>query len=1026
MTSTSTIAAGGYDADANDVPGMFVGSDPTSGVRHTGFLDAGSCSKVVRALPNMAKYFKNLRSIIVGMQGQSKSTNNALGNLLRGQSDINNETNLLNYWMRQMSPHMTKMNSELRTGNDALAGMHTRDPTTSNAPNPPDALTLLPAPVIGELMLYFVRPSYSGTTVVTGYELVTFPTTQDAMKWTNASETFALNETSLAAATNTAPWNTPHCDDMFSLYGKDLRIVTATDVAGLTSDICIRIRAKNTSGLKKADLWSQWSAPTLVCKAAESQEELQPFLEDIIPGCELSLVSWRAPMVQQSDESFAFVGGIHSYMINGTIVTGGSSTAAQVPLGPRGESVTVTVTACTDAVGTIEIGESDEMTADIPTAMPYPVVSVVLTKDDNGAFALVNVSIQDDYYTDTGVKYTITANNITSGGAVITSVIHGSDPNELDPAHTMIARVPSTGYLVTDAIYSFYATAEHVSIVTDGPTYKSDTSPTTGTGGGGGTSGGGDAGGGSDTGGGDTGGGTVTTPPALASNGSGNLITLTSNDTNYDVALFDFTGQSVAMDADGMTLISTNNGRANIFTRSTVLDDFGEIPTQILDTGGILGYGGGSLLATVYKRITTEGERIHTCRLYRRSQTTWGYHSEYVVPVSQLNINATVQYAGTTADGNKAIIRVASELFYINLAVTTPSCQILNMPITAYGSFDLTYAAIANECITLVGPTLSVGLARDIVLFVSQFTTAGNLGPWKIIGTWYDGNNPPEDWNLLGMAMSVDGTTIVISSELKTRIFTSLTVQWSTHMEPAIQWQKGNIISISNCPSPSRPTQTLILGNTSSLDFKTFTRNMATIDSDKTFLHLYDTNTSSLIMNGTNVERMAIAANNDSVLGFGVFEETGLKFHVVSLSLLRGTPSSIRMVDGKQYVAVTAVTNAIDIRPDVSTAYNSSDSKVLFTIDPKLAGQYLVRFTWSKPSGDFPEWIRFARPGSAFPPLPLMNVPLIDGIPQAGFEYVIFANVQPGDCFAIEVPPEFTSSVTFGPNSFLTMARISY
>lgn len=468
-----TTPAGGYAPGANDLPGMSVGTDVSGTHRNVGFLDAGTCSKTVRALPAMANFFRNVRNALGGLQNQTQANTGAVQNLMQTQADFNNETNLLNYWMRQVSPQMDKVNIELVTSNDALAGMQTSNPTSSDQPGVPDGLTLLPSPEIDggggySLMMYFVRPSYSGSSAITGYEMVTFPSEADGLSWSNSSVPQSYEETDLATLTNSSPWNVANCDDMFSVYGRDLRVIPT----GIPSDCCVRVRARNTSGVGSAVLWGPWSAATMVCKAAQGPADLTPQLDSVIPGCALSLVSWRVPMVRQSDFSYAPVGGIHSYFINepANVVAGGSSCVAQIPLVQTAliaplDAMSVFVRACRGADGSLPIGTaSNSLIITVPLVMPPPRIDVRIVTETTGSYALINCGVYD-YYTDTVVKYTAVAHDLTSGIQTLLNIANSSDPAALDPVHRCQVRLPAIGYLSPSHNYSFSATAQHVAMV---------------------------------------------------------------------------------------------------------------------------------------------------------------------------------------------------------------------------------------------------------------------------------------------------------------------------------------------------------------------------------------------------------------------------------------------------------------------------------------------------------------------------------------------------------------------------------
>jgi hypothetical protein len=438
------------------------------------FLDAGACSKLLRTIPSFATFFGNVRRSIIGLRQSSASGSDAVLALLQSQANLNDQTNQLNYWMRQVSPQLDKLSNELVTSNDALAALPASSSGNAfNAPGIPDSVTLLPGPTLNSLLLYFTRPSFEGASPVVGYELVTFTTDAEALAFTNASPAVTLTEADLVAAVGSAPWNTPHADDQYGIYGDDLRVVSSgLTTGGAGQGLAVRLRAYNTSGEQNAPLFGPWSAPTLVACAASDAEDLKPSVELVTTGVSFSLVEWRAPEVLQPDQSWASVGGLHSYLVagsssGGTVVLGGATTIAQIPL--TAADTTITVAACATADGTAPVGTSDAQLVQVPTAVPHPSINVrLVTSDPAGAYALVKCAVED-YYSSTAMRYTVTATDASHAGANTVTAVGDSPVPGTSAAHNAsilkVVRVPAApDFLQSSGTeFTFTATAEHAS-----------------------------------------------------------------------------------------------------------------------------------------------------------------------------------------------------------------------------------------------------------------------------------------------------------------------------------------------------------------------------------------------------------------------------------------------------------------------------------------------------------------------------------------------------------------------------------
>jgi hypothetical protein len=457
----STTPVGGYAPGTNDVPGMQGGRDPATngGHRNVAFLDAGACSKMLRSLPSMTSFFRNVRKSVSGLQTQSASNSSAIKNLLHAQANLNDQSNQLNYWMRKTSPELDKLSSELVAGNDALASLPDNS-SLLDAPNVPDGITLLPGAALNNLVLYFARPSYTGASEVAGYELVTFASASDALTMTNPTtpaglDASALSETALTAAL-AAPWTTANADEFYGVYGADLRFVSSgLATGGAGQGLSVRLRAYNTSGANGANLYSDWSAPTLLVCAASSPTELQPVVESVTTGASFSLVAWRRPSVRQPDGSYAIIGGVHSYTIEGTTVVGGVTSVAQVVLAPTVTSVIVG--ACTTADGTTPVAQSAPFPVVVPATLPQPELHVTSRTDaDTGKmYVTARAIIPDPYYEPGLVTYALTAIDQTAGTSTVVrtestspdalgATSHTFSEYQLTPLHTYYFSVVAT------------------------------------------------------------------------------------------------------------------------------------------------------------------------------------------------------------------------------------------------------------------------------------------------------------------------------------------------------------------------------------------------------------------------------------------------------------------------------------------------------------------------------------------------------------------------------------------------------
>lgn len=435
-------------------------------------MDGGTCSKVINNLPALLSFLSKIRSSLTGLKGQVSSNTRLVQQLQQAQASVGNGTHVINSWMRQASAQMDKLNTEIGMGNDSLTtsavAMATSSQSSSESPGVPNAITLVPGTAVNQLLLYFVRPSYSGSTPISGYEIAVFRTLANALSWSGLTETITLTDDP-----PTPPFN-HNSNDMYSIYGSDLRVVYNHIALQSAQGSVVRVRASNTSGTNGDTLWSSWSAASMLCVPATNVDQLKPAIEDVIPGANFSQVSWRVPMIQQPDQSWAIVGGIYSYMIASHMVMGGSTSTAQIPLVSTDTSITVEAMSH-DGIAAVQFSISDPFSVVIPLVVSTPHINVRLIQDKDGTYAMVYCTLVD-YNADTTIKY-----NVSDTEHTITNAIVGQDSSDLDEGTSANVRMPLNGYLKPGQTYFFEAFAEHAVIGDDSVDPKqSSVSPTAG------------------------------------------------------------------------------------------------------------------------------------------------------------------------------------------------------------------------------------------------------------------------------------------------------------------------------------------------------------------------------------------------------------------------------------------------------------------------------------------------------------------------------------------------------------------
>lgn len=456
----STDIPGSYVPGANSLPGTINGRSDDGLHRHNMFQDAGVCSKVVRELPMLAGFFKNVRNALRNVQEQSRSNASAIANLLQSQADMNNESNLLSYWMRQISPHLDKTNFELSQANDALASFDFGNgPIESDKPGVPTSITVLPFVEGGKALFFWDPPSYSGSSPITRYEyrvfqsIVAIPEVSGGTSaQVNAHNPAIFDVTPIVSITDIDAKRGTTDDppgvifkgqdmpdmfyglDMYEMYGDDLRAVVISGPNVTSEDeLSVRIRAVNTSGIGDTDLEGPWSAASRNCKTISTTDvAIKPLVTNVVTGLNFHLISWMHPSVKQSDGTRAPLAGVHGYNVNGISVSGtfpvygslgcgiqvaGTRTMVQVPRVVAGApliSVTtpkVFVTACSDiAITELTNSKSDDYVQfTMHTVMPPPRIHVQI----DGTTAHV-IAIMLNFYDPGPITYEVTAHNITT------------------------------------------------------------------------------------------------------------------------------------------------------------------------------------------------------------------------------------------------------------------------------------------------------------------------------------------------------------------------------------------------------------------------------------------------------------------------------------------------------------------------------------------------------------------------------------------------------------------------------------
>jgi hypothetical protein len=467
----STIPVGGYDPGTNDIPGMVPGRGAIDGPRNSAFLSSGTCSKLIRQLPQLGRFFSTVKKAINNLEREARVNSHAIQNLLQTQSNLNDNTNIINYWMRQVTPHLDQTNLQLVQANDALLGQSENDgPTDADQPGLPSSVTVLPYVEPGKVLVSWLPPNYSGSSTVASYEYKVFRT-----DGATTASTFAGTQADFATATINAITDALaklttttggfvevrqdatgfHLSNLFDIYGAELRamVISAQPTAVPGDEISICMRALNTSGVGGANLPGKWTSPTLDCLTLSNGDSLAPVVHSVVTGVNYHLIQWNAASKIQSDGAPSEIAGIYGYNINGTLVTppgpdpayfpdlttagcgvqvSGTRNICQIPVQVLGSNIISTsdhrvyVTACADIAtstpGSKQValtnGRSTDFTAfTLNLTVPPPRISVNLRSKMVSAASEYYVSVSalvPDFYEQTAITYTVFANDLTS------------------------------------------------------------------------------------------------------------------------------------------------------------------------------------------------------------------------------------------------------------------------------------------------------------------------------------------------------------------------------------------------------------------------------------------------------------------------------------------------------------------------------------------------------------------------------------------------------------------------------------
>jgi hypothetical protein len=470
----STVPIGGYDPGTNDIPGMVPGRGAFDGPRNSAFLSSGACSKIIRNLPQLGRFFSTVKKAINNLEREARVNGGAIQHLLQSQSNLNDNTNIINYWMRQVTPHLDQTNLQLVQANDALLGQSENDgPTDADQPGLPSSVTVLPYVAPGKALVSWLPPNYSGSSSVAAYEYKLFHT-----DGATAASTFAMTPTAFATAEifsitdaiaklttttggfveNRTDASGFHLSNLYDIYGSELRatVVSAAPTAIPGDEISIYMRALNTSGVGGANLPGKWTSPTLDCLTLSDGDSLAPVVHSVVTGVNYHLIQWNAPTEIQSDGAPSEIAGIYGYNINGSLVTPAAPTPAyfpdlvtagcgvqvtgtrnicQIPVQVVGASIIGTsdnrvyVTSCADIATSVPgskqtalaNGRSTDFTAfTLHLTVPAPRISVNLRSKMVSAASQYYVSVNSlvpDFYEPTAIVYTVFANDLTAPAA---------------------------------------------------------------------------------------------------------------------------------------------------------------------------------------------------------------------------------------------------------------------------------------------------------------------------------------------------------------------------------------------------------------------------------------------------------------------------------------------------------------------------------------------------------------------------------------------------------------------------------
>ncbi len=275
--------------------------------------DKGACSKVFTMLPRIGTFATAVRDSLVTLSTNVNSTANAVVSLQATQGSVADSTHFFNYWMGQQSAVLDTSNALLKSSTDNLVVLAKQAPSTIlNRPGVPTSLTLIPGAGPDEVRFYWLKPTYTGSTDVSTYNVGLYAAGGTAAS--NVSDTSEGDYNYDASGDNAY-------NSLYLMYGANLKMATLTTTS--TVGFCATVTAVNTSGINGANLSGSESGKTGLISwfAANSAGFPAPAVNFVASGYYGVYVSWSPALANQSAVLTGYgpieVGGHNSYLVYG-------------------------------------------------------------------------------------------------------------------------------------------------------------------------------------------------------------------------------------------------------------------------------------------------------------------------------------------------------------------------------------------------------------------------------------------------------------------------------------------------------------------------------------------------------------------------------------------------------------------------------------------------------------------------------------------------------------------------------------